>query len=489
MKKQKKEFMNPALTDMIQVIEQSDDFRTFETKVCDQSATILYLETLVDRSALFHHILDVFNQSPKSIEELLETLAPDLLATPSELTNALLKGRFGIFLKDLEKIYAINLPNSADQSRPVGEPDNEVIIRGAHDGFVENFDVNISILRRRIQSEDLRVKYVELGNVTKTKTAIIYLEGLANQDIVKEIERRLSYIDIDMVISPGYIEEFIEDSAFSIFPQMLNTERPDRTMAAVNEGKIALMAEASPTCLILPSTFVSFFQSPDDYNSRWVPATFIRFIRFFSVIIALTLPSIYIAVIGFHFEITPHELVLPLKASVEGIPFPPLMEAFIMEVTFELVREAGVRLPKAIGQTIGIVGGLVIGDAVVSAGLISNIMIVVVAITAISSFVVPNNEMRSTIRLLRFPLMVISSLFGLVGLVFGLIFILISLVKLESFGEPYFAPFAPFRVTELKDTVIRVPLWMMNKRPKNGRPLRLRRQGTVRGWKKTNEFK
>ncbi|WP_113927872.1 spore germination protein [Bacillus sp. P14.5] len=489
MEKNRKETSDEYLLKLTEVIHQSDDFKVFETPVCGQDISIMYLETLVDINSLYHHLLDVSIYAGRSLENVLASYNPELLCSSSDVTDALIKGKFGIYIKAEKKMVAVNLPNTTAHSRSVEEPQNELIIRGAHDGFVENLVVNISIIRRRIQSEKLRIKIVELGKVTKTKTALLYIEGITNKEILSEIERRLSYIDVDMVISPGYIEEFIEDSPYSIFPQMLNTERPDRTMAALMEGKIALLAEASPTCLIVPSTFVSFFQSPDDYNSRWIPATFIRFIRYFSVLTALTLPSFYIAVIGFHFEVTPPELVMPLKASVEGIPFPPLIEAFIMEITFELVREAGVRLPRPIGQTIGIVGGLVIGDAVVSAGLISNIMIVVVAVTAISSFVVPNNEMRSTVRLLRFPLMIISSLFGFIGLVFGLIFILISLVKQESFGEPYFSPFAPFRFNDLKDTVIRAPLWKMNKRPENGRPEKADRQKPVRGWEKSNGCK
>lgn len=309
------------------------------------------------------------------------------------------------------------------------------------------------------------------------------MKNLANEEIVKEFKRRINRISIDQVPSIGYLQELIEDSTWSPFPHILNTERVDRVVGHLNEGRVAIFLEGNPSCLLIPVTFFAFFQSPDDYNSRWMIGTFIRSMRLVSIAIAVNLPAIYIAVIGFHFEVLPDDLVLPVVSSIRNIPFPPLIEALVMELTIELIREAGVRLPTRIGQTIGIVGGLVIGDAVVRAGLISNTMIVVVAITAVSAYSIPTTEMSDAVRLLRFPLMLLASTFGFVGIVFGFMFILAHLCRLESFGTPYFAPWAPFRLKDIKDTFIRLPIWKFNTRPLDANPEKLEEQSLSRGWK------
>jgi spore germination protein KA len=285
-------------------------------------------------------------------------------------------------------------------------------------------------------------------------------------------------------MNPGYIEEFIENTSYSPFPQTLSTERPDRVMGNLMDGRIALMSEGSPTALILPVTFFAFYQSPDDYNARFISGTFIRMIRLISFIIAIVLPSFYIAVAGHNFEVIPDQLLLPLKTSVNNIPYPPLFEALFMVLTIELIREAGIRLPTPVGQTIGIVGGLVIGNAVVMAGLISNIMIVIIALTAVSSFVVPSNAMSTAVRFLTFPLIFMSSMFGFVGIMFSLLFLLIHLCKLESFGTAYLAPIAPLNLDNLKDAFVRIPLWKHNKRPSDAQPETLKAEEPSRGWKK-----
>ncbi len=257
----------------------------------------------------------------------------------------------------------------------------------------------------------------------------------------------------------------------------------DRVIGHLNEGRVAVFMEGNPSCLLIPVTFFAFFQSPDDYNSRWMIGSFIRAMRLVSIIIAVNLPAFYIAVIGFHFEVLPDDLVLPVVSSIRNIPFPPLIEALVMELTIELIREAGVRLPSRIGQTIGIVGGLVIGDAVVRAGLISNTMIVVVAITAVAAYSIPTTEMSDAVRFLRFPHMLLASTFGFVGIMFGFMFTLSHLCRLESFGTAYFAPWAPFRLKDIKDTFIRLPLWKFNTRPLDSKPRIMQKQSLSRGWK------
>lgn len=467
------------------VFQHTSDFKEFKFKRDENTLIFCFLETLVSEEKFKDHLLvPLFSEDFELTTDNLQSLNGKQEHDTEKMISAILDGNYVLSICELNEAWVFSFPKNLQ--RTIQEPANEGVVRGAHDGFVENLETNISQLRLRIKSPDLLVNYHELGEKTKTKTAVIFMKGIANEEIVNEVERRLSYISTDMVLSPGYIEEFIEDNPFSIFPQLINTERPDRVIANLMEGRIIIIGDGSPTALILPITFFAFYQSSDDYNSRWIPSTFIRMLRYVSFLIAITLPAFYIAIIAFHLEVIPHELILPLKGSVEGIPYPPLLEAFFMEITIELIREAGVRLPKPIGQTIGIVGGLVIGDAVVSAGLISNIMIVIVAVTAISAFVVPSNEMSTTVRLIRFPLMIAAAMLGFIGLMFGLIFVFINLCKLESFGVPYFSPLAPFHMKDLKDTFIRMPLWKMNDRPHNSEAISIKRQRDSRGWK-TNE--
>jgi spore germination protein KA len=458
------------------------DFKELKFTKDGLSFIFCFLETLVSKENFEEYILvPLFEDGAEITREKLKSLNGTESREHKDLIDGILHGGYVLFLLECNESWLYNFPRNIQ--RAIQEPENEHIVRGPHDGFIESLDTNISLLRQRIKDTDFTVNYHELGKKTKTRLAVIFMKGIADDKVVAEVERRLSYISSDMVLSPGYIEEFIEDDPFTLFPQMVNTERPDRTMANLLEGRVALIGEGSPTALILPITFFAFYQSADDYNNRWIPATFIRLLRYASFILAITLPAFYIAIIAFHLEVIPHELILSLKGSVEGIPYSPLMEAFFMEVTIELIREAGVRLPKPIGQTIGIVGGLVIGDAVVSAGLISNIMIVIVAVTAISAFVVPSYEMSTAVRLIRFPLMVAASFLGFVGLTFGLIIVFIKLCKMESFGVPYFSPLAPLHIKDLKDTFIRLPLWKMDERPRNANPSNTKRQRDTRGWK------
>lgn len=307
--------------------------------------------------------------------------------------------------------------------------------------------------------------------------------------MVQEVERRILSIDADSILSPGFVEEYLEGRTYSPFPQMLNTERPDRVMGNLMEGRVAIIMEGSPSALIVPVTFSAFYQSPDDYNSRPLVSSFFRLIRFSSFLAALLLPSFYIAVISFHYEVVPSALLFPMKSSVEYVPFPPLMEAFLLEVIIELIREGGIRLPSPVGQTIGIVGGLVIGQSAVQAALVSNIMIIVVAVTAISSFVVPSNEMGGSVRILRFPMMVLAGLFGFLGIMTGLLLILIHLTRLESFGTPYFSPAIPFRLKDMKDTIVRLAVWQLNERPVDAQPQRLNQERYSRGWKRNAKRK
>ncbi|WP_078431606.1 spore germination protein [Metabacillus halosaccharovorans] len=477
-------FVQKNLDDNISLIRQqfsnTDDLIIREVHKGSERYAVLYIENIVEIEKLQKFILTINQKSDQSVTEFLAIQANGS-SEIGRIEKNLLSGSCIIFIEGCDLFFAQDISNSKE--RAVTEPENEKTVQGAHDGFIENLSTNLYLLRKRLQSSKLNIKYFPVGEKIKTKVALTYLIDLTNEEIIVEVERRLKNISMEMVLNMSFLEELIEDSSITPFPQILNTERVDRVIGHLNEGRIALFIEGNPTALILPVTFSAFYQSPDDYNSRWLMGTFIRAIRHASFLISILLPAYYIAVIGFHFEVLPDELVSPVGSSIENIPFPPLIEALFMELTIELIREAGIRLPSRIGQTIGIVGGLVIGDAIVQAGLISTTMIVVVALTAISSYSVPSHGMSDAVRLLRFPFMLLASSFGFIGISFGFIVVLAHLCKLESFGTPYFAPFAPFRMKDLKDTFMRLPIWKMNTRPLDPKPKDMIQSFVKRGWK------
>lgn len=366
-----------------------------------------------------------------------------------------------IILPQMQDMIRLNSPDFVH--RTPDEPDNEQILRGSHEGLVENFDSNMSLIRKRIKNNKLIVKKVTIGKETKTQAYYVYLDDVVDKEALKTVESRLQSMNLDMYYSVGQLNDHLDDHVWSPFPQLLNTERPDRVVANILEGKIAIMTDISPTALIGPVTFYSFYQSPDDFNSRVLIGTFYRIMRMISLVAAIFLPALYIAIVSFHFEVIPLELANKVKMDINQIPYRPFIEALIMEITIELIREASVRLPKSIGQTIGIVGGLVIGESIVSAGLVSNLMVIVVAFTAISSFVVPSVELNTAIRVLRFPFMILASLFGFFGIMIGTFLLIIHLLNLSSLKQPYFSPLIPFQPKELKKVFFREPYYRANK--------------------------
>ncbi|WP_353854386.1 spore germination protein [Bacillus sp. Bos-x628] len=460
--------------------QHSGDFEYREFMVNETKSVLFFIKTRIDEGKLNDFIIGNLLGTPGK-QDYIKSLSTLETGDLTLITDSIIAGSIAFLDENSSqiKLFAVGQP----PLRSISEPSSESIITGAHDGFVESLDTNIYLLRSHLNDRKLALQYHKIGTKSETKIAIVYISDIVNKEKVEEINKRITSIKVDTIISPGSIVEAIEDDSFSIFPQLIDTERPDKVRSAILEGRIVLLIDGSPMAIILPVTFFSFFQSPDDYNSRWIPATFIRILRYLACLIAIILPSFYIAVIGFHYEVVPDELAITMKNSIIGIPFPPLIEAMLMEITIELIREAGVRLPKPIGQTIGIVGGLVIGDAVVKAGLISNVLVIVVAVTAVASFVLPSFEMTATIRMLRFPLMFMASMFGFIGISFGLSMMLMNLCRLESLGVPYLSPVAPFNWQDLKDTIIRLPMWMYKMRPIYLKPQKERQTEDLRGWK------
>ena len=381
-----------------------------------------------------------------------------------EAMTLVLSGETLLFLDGYDK--CIIIASRFWPARSPSEPVGETVVRGPRDGFVETIRFNTALVRRRIRDPFLKVKQTQVGTRSKTDVAFLYIDDLVDKEVLKKVEDKLKTIDIDAIIDSGYVQQFLEEKPLTPFPQIQTTERPDVAAAAIYEGRVVLIVDNSPFALILPVTFTAFFQSAEDYYIRPFVATGIRLLRIVAIFISVLAPAIYVASTAFNPEIIPAKLALSINASREGVPFPAVVEMLIMEVTLELLREAGIRLPKPIGSTIGVVGGLVIGQAAVTAGIVSPIAVIVIAITALATFTTPHYEIESAFRFVRLGMILFASVFGLYGVILGIILILIHLVKIESYGVAYFEPLAPFNLRDLKDSMfLRVPWCKMRERP------------------------
>jgi hypothetical protein len=450
--------------------DKSSDFILRQFTISDSlNAAVIYIEGLSSIEEINRSVLNPLQSESnvtdfkKIIEQKLAVSNIKNLQTYSEIIEQVSVGN-PVLLIDGET-YALSLGLSDWEKRGVEEPSAENVVRGPRDGFTETLRVNTSLIRRRIRSPKLKMMTQYLGEYTQTQVVIAYIDGLVDNTLLEEVENRLQRIKIDGIVDSGYIEEMIEDDPFSPFPQILNTERVDVVTANLLEGRVAVIVEGSPFILVLPTTLYSLLQSPEDYFQRFWIGSAIRWLRYIFFIISVLLPSIYVAILTYHQEMIPTTLLLSITASREQIPFPALIEALMMEFTFEALREAGLRLPKQVGAAVSIVGALVIGEAAVSAGIVSAPMVMVVAITGIASFTIPRYNLGISLRMLRFPIMIIAGTLGLLGIMLALITIVIHLASLRSFGVPYLSPMGPMKIRDMKDVLLRAPWWMMNKRP------------------------
>ena len=351
--------------------------------------------------------------------------------------------------------------------------------KGSNEGFTESVKANTALVRKRIRSPKVKVKEKKIGLRSKTNVDLMYMEDLIYPGVLEEVEKRLDGFEIDGVLDSGIIEQLTEEKWYSPFPQFQTTQRPDRAAMAILEGRVVLIADNSPIALILPTDYNSFIQTSDDYYNRWEIASLGRILRFLASFFAMTLPGLYLAVCNFHTQILPTKLLLSFAAARQGVPFPGVVEVLLMELSFELLREAGVRLPGAMGNTIGIVGGLIIGQAAVEANLVSPIVVIVVAFTALCSFAVPNEEFATAFRILKFFFIAMCAWLGFFGFLMALLAVLIHLSHLKSFGIPYLMPFVGADVTDYQDERERLPLYQLRHRPVFARRhnrLRLRRK-------------
>lgn len=461
---------------MISSFGQTLDLMIEDLKIAETDGLLIYLESMIATDLLKETFSDKKTFQTKEPFDLatkdgLEDFCKQqfggsgyqFVQTMDMAVNAMVDGSIVIAIKGLSFMILIELPNS--QYRQVAEPTSQAVIRGPKDSFVESIAINRSLIRRRIRNPNLRFEEFVIGNDSKTKVNMCYIKKIGNERNIEEVRTRLNKINVSAVFESANIEEMIADKTLTVFPLALNTERPDTVAGNLMEGKIAIIVDGTPFVLLVPAVFTDFFISAEDYSNDIFISSLIRLLRYIAFMIVLITPAAYVGVLTFHQEMLPTNLLISIVSQRQRVPFPAFIEVFIMEGTFEILREAGIRMPRAVGQTVSIVGALVVGQAAAQAGLISNIMVIIVAITATANFVAPVYSLSSATRVLRFILILLASILGLYGILIGLIVMVAHLSSLRSFGVPYLAPVAPFSIENQKDVFIRFPFWAMNKRP------------------------
>ncbi|MFF5398558.1 spore germination protein [Peribacillus butanolivorans] len=409
----------------------------------------------------------VVSNHPISIEQSVISkicsVKEQKVSTYEKAMEFIFDGKTLLFIEGIEDGYVLNLEK--EKMRTFGEPSTERIVRGPKIGFIESLQENIGLIRQYSSHPSLIVKQHKIGSLEKRTIALLYYQGKASDSLLQEVNRRINKVKATDLQDSGMLEELIEDTSSSPFPQIQNTERPDKVLAALQQGRVVIMIDGSPFALIAPTTITMLLQSPDDYYERWVAGSFLRGIRYLSLFVTVFLSGIYISLVSFNPGLLPTELAMSIAGTRENVPFPPFVEAIIMEVTIELLREAGIRLPAPIGQTVGLVGGVIIGQAAVQANIVSSLMVIIVSITTITSFTVPQYGFGLAFRALRFGAMVFAAVLGLYGTTLFFIIVISHLSKLTSFHEPYFQPLDFIDKKTWKDALFRLP-----KRKNGGEP-------------------
>lgn len=447
-------------------------FRFFSNKNSSINCCIIFEDHIVDKEMINENIVAPIMKCylDEDIENKIDFLMNKVLfcgdikksSNEQEIINSILYGDTVIFCSGSCRAVIVNTKDW--KVRDVTEPEGESVIRGSREGFNESIDTNVSLIRRKINSPKLKFKYKEVGKITKTKICICYIDNLVSKEILQDLNSRLDKIKIDGILESGYIEEKIRDHPHCIFDTIGNTERPDVVAAKLLEGRIALICDGTPSVLTIPFVFTEYFQSSEDYNHHFVYGSFNRMLRISGFILATSVPAVYIALVTFHQELIPRELLLSIASSRKGVPFPTIIEAILMITVFEILREAGTRLPKNIGQAVSIVGALVLGEAAVAAGFVSAPMVIVIAITAISKFSVP--KMAVPVVVIKGIFLLLAGFLGLYGYIYGMIGLSIYLFSMKSFGVEYMLKVGSINKEDLKDLGIRVPWEFMKNKSK-----------------------
>lgn len=392
----------------------------------------------------------------KKIEEgLVPHIAIKEVTKMSDILTQVLCGASCLFITGVKE-KAIIFDAKGYEKRAISEPTNENIIKGSKESFNETVRDNTALLRRRIANKDLKIREFEIGNVSKTRVAVTYMEGITDKEILESVIKKIKQMNVDSIIAPAKFEENFFSDSKSIFPSMIYTERVDKFAANLIEGEIGILIDGMSIGYTVPAVFNMFFQVPEDYSFNYIMASFVRVIRYIAAFFTVFIPGFYVAIATFHPEMIPTELALSIIKSKEGVPFTSILEVIFMLVAFEMLIEAGARLPKLIGQTISIVGGLIVGEAAVNAKFTSPAVVVVVAIAGITGFLVPNQDLSNSFRIIRILLVIVAGMMGVYGLSLGLILVTYYLAKKESFGVPYLVPFTSNAFKNLtKDTMFR----------------------------------
>jgi spore germination protein KA len=475
--------------------------REFNIAGSGTKAFLVYTEGMVDKNLINHAILEplmllseMVSKKHSNVDickKVLNSYLPSVQVTERLDFHAIVSditlGNTVVFIDG--HATGLSVETKGFQSRNVDTARVEQVIQGPQEGFVENLRHNISLIRKILHSENLITEFLSVGTKSKTQVAIMYMADITNLDLVNEVKRRLSSIKSDYISASGMIAEFIEDYPFSLMPQVLKTERPDRVTASLAEGKVAIVVDNNPFVLVVPGTFYHFLHTSEDYYIRFPYGFWMRFIRTGAIFLTLLLPGVYVAITTYHQEMLPTDLVLSIAAAKEAVPFPTIVEILMMELAFELIREAGIRVPGIVGPTLGIVGTLILGQAAVAASIVSPILIIVVAGTGLASYAIPNYEMAFGFRAMRFIFIFLSKVFGFLGISAGLYVLLCMVTHMRSFGVPYFAPTAP-KTAPSHDLLLRFPMWQQEQRPDYLQTNEVQRQANIsRGWKNNKNNK
>ncbi|PFL41503.1 spore germination protein [Bacillus cereus] len=478
-----------SLQNLIEKLKKSSDFVNYHTSDDETMPYwISYYRPSLDGEKLQKYLMPTLLERPNaSLEELKEHIPMSGITITNDLQkieDMVLKGHAIIQLNQQDqKCMLANI--AIDNYRAPTPPLNESTVIGPQEGFVEDIDTNINLVRKRLPVLDLQTKEMIIGEFSKTKVVMMYLDNLAEKDNVDFLEESLRALEYDQINDSAYLQELMGEK--SIFPLYINTERTDRVTKALIDGKIAIFVDGSPSVLLTPVSYFDFFISPEDYNVSWMYATFSRILRLIAVLFSICATPLYVAVLNYHYELIPSDLLETLILSRAQVPFPPLIEALFLELAIDLLREAGARLPMKVGQTLGIVGGIVIGQASVQAGLTSNILLIIVALSALASFITPIYKMGNAVRLLRFPFLIFAEIGGLFGISLGFIFLFTHLFRLTSLRKPY-ALFYPTRQQSVKDSWIRFPLTMIDTRDVQARPQHLKKAAKGISTKHRSDF-
>ncbi|CEG25810.1 spore germination protein [Bacillus sp. B-jedd] len=458
------------LEDILQAAKKSSDFQEY-SPLENGRMTISCFKTMIDETLLRRSLLPAIKENAGDIRTLsdIKKYVPiegiELTEDAIEAEKKLNAGYGLIQFENSRKCVLVNLTDPIKGLRQNNDTENEFSVIGPKIGFIENLDTNLHLLRNLIATTDLVFEEYEMGSFSKTKVVIAYINGVTNPEFVQTVGQRIKNTDFNVIYDNTIIEQLLSDKTSTPFPLFLSTERVDKAAHSLSIGQVVLLSSGSCYAITAPVSILDFFNSPEDYYTSWIQGSFFRLIRFFGVSFSVFATPIYIAVLTYHYEIIPNDLLGPIIFSRANVPFPPFLEVLFLEITIELLREAGARLPSKIGQTLGIVGGIVIGQATVEAALTSNILLIIVALSALSSFTTPIYKMSNTVRLLRFPLIFLAAIWGGYGLAVGVILLFGHLLRLKSLGSPYMVPLFPVRGKGIGDSFIRAPYSNTSQRP------------------------